>query len=409
MPENENFSLSQHDLRIYLDFIEWQKQSWYGAPDSENLLPYVSARCTPQEAALLTGVPFSFKTLADLSDLKGIDPETLRRELDGLALKGLVNKQVKDGVPRYSLQDLFTTYRTFGWPGRKDPYSQTVGPPGHRYLAGGALAPWEKVREKGLRVLPIGTAIEDTRSVLPYEEIRQILDQVEYFTVSHCPCRIMNNLDPDSPDCRYPTEVCLHFDKLGRYIVENGLGREISRQETEEILRRSAELGLVHGISNQQEKPDTICNCCRDCCIWFLALKKYGHGASLTPSNFHIAIHQETCIGCGLCAKRCPMEAVQLVDRPEVKGRKTTVRGKDGKPLELTNQTGKVAEVNLDRCIGCGVCAYKCPSRSLGLVRKPSEHPPPKTGRDWFMQFLADTGGVQAFPRSERSSLLPTR
>jgi formate hydrogenlyase subunit 6/NADH:ubiquinone oxidoreductase subunit I len=220
--------------------------------------------------------------------------------------------------------------------------------------------------------------------------VRKILDKVEYFTVSHCPCRHANNLDPDAPDCRYPTEVCLHFDRLGRYIVENGMGREITRAETEEILQRCAELGLIHGISNQQEKPDTICNCCRDCCIWFLAMNTYGHDGTLTPSNFRAVVNPSTCIGCGACVKRCPMEALRLADTPDTQGRRTTLAAKDGTARELTNKQGKVASLDPLRCIGCGVCAYTCPSQSLTLQRNAVEHHPPQTGRDWMMQFMAD-------------------
>jgi formate hydrogenlyase subunit 6/NADH:ubiquinone oxidoreductase subunit I len=173
--------------------------------------------------------------------------------------------------------------------------------------------------------------------------------------------------------------------------VENGMGREITRQETEEILKRSAELGLIHGISNQQEKPDTICNCCRDCCIWFLALNKYGHTDSLTPSNFRVTLNQSTCVGCGLCVKRCPMEALNLLDEPSAKGRKLTVKNKDGMQRDLINKSGKVAKLNPDRCIGCGVCVYKCQSQSLILERNHVEHHPPQTGRDCVMQFMADS------------------
>jgi NAD-dependent dihydropyrimidine dehydrogenase PreA subunit len=383
--------MTEQERTTYIKFIEWLKQSWYGAPDSDVLLPYVAARYTPEEAALLTGMPFTPKTLSELEDITGTSADALRPKLDALAAKGLVYKQVKENRERYCVNDSFFIARTFGWPGRRDEYDLRVGPLQHKYLTGGALSPWQNVNEKGLRVLPIEVTIEDTSGVLPYEEVRKILDKVEYFTVSHCPCRHANNLDPDSPDSQYPTEVCLHFDKLGHYIVENGMGREITRQETEEILKSSAELGLIHGISNHQEKPDTICNCDRDCCMWFLAMNKYGHDGTLTPSNYRVTVNQSTCVGCGLCIKRCPMEALNLLDAPSVKGRKTAVTGKDVNQRELTNKNGKVAELNPKRCIGCGVCAYKCPSQSLTLKRNHVEHHPPQTVRDFGMQFMADS------------------
>jgi NAD-dependent dihydropyrimidine dehydrogenase PreA subunit len=389
--ETNQHPSTEPEHATYAKFIEWLKQSWYGVPDSDVLLPYVTARYTPEEALLLTGMPYTPKSIAELSDLKSISAEVLRPKLDALASKGLVYKQMKGGEIFYRLHDIFTIYRSFGWPGQSDEYSMKVGPLQHKYLMNGLMSPWQDVQEKGLRVLPVGMTIQDKRGVLPYEELGKILNNVEYFTVSHCPCRHANNLDPDSPDCRHPTEVCLHFDKLGHYIVENGMGREISRQETEEILKRCAELGLVHGISNQQEKPDTICNCCNDCCIWFLAMKHYGHDGSLTPSNFRIAVNQTTCIGCGLCVRRCPMEALGLTDAPSVKGRETILTGKDGRQLKLSNKTGKISGLNPIRCIGCGVCAYKCPSQSLTLERNQVEHQPPQTTRDWTMHFMADT------------------
>ena len=85
------------------------------------------------------------------------------------------------------------------------------------------------------------------------------------------------------------------------------------------------------------------------------------------------------------------MEALNLLDEPSVKGRKTTVADKDGRQRDLTNNSGKVAKLNPERCIGCGVCAYKCQSQSLTLARNHVEHHPPQTGRDWVMQFMADT------------------
>lgn len=50
-----------------------------------------------------------------------------------------------------------------------------------------------------------------------------------------------------------------------------------------EILKKSAEAGLVHGVSNQQEGIDTICNCDPCCCMWFTALFKLKRSSSLTP------------------------------------------------------------------------------------------------------------------------------
>ncbi|MFC1965881.1 hypothetical protein ACFLWI_02900 [Chloroflexota bacterium] len=177
----------------------------------------------------------------------------------------------------------------------------------------------------------------------------KVLDSKDYFAVSICPCRHRKNIDPGSPDCQYPgaegsIEVCLHFDRLGRYTVESGLGREITRQEARKILRQCAEAGLVHGVSNWKEGADTICNCCRCCCLWFDAYYKLKHSMSLSPSNYRV-------------------------------------------------------RTNPDICIGCGVCAYKCSSQSLMLERREVIKGPPKDGREYTRLVVADFAAARAQPR----------
>ena len=243
---------------------------------------------------------------------------------------------------------------------------------------------------KGLRVLPVEQTIEDVRQVLPYEEVVKILDSAYYFAVSVCPCRQRKKLDPDSPDCQHAGhngayEVCLHFDRLGQYTVETGLGREIKREEAHGILRECAEAGLVHGVSNWQEGPDTICNCCRDCCILFETFHKMGHAEGFTPSDYILRANRDTCIGCGLCTRRCHMGALYLGDYPSSKNRIIRVEGKDFK-----NKTGKVSLLKSDLCIGCGVCAYKCPTESLVLERRKTTEDIPKTSRELVQRLAVD-------------------
>jgi len=229
------------------------------------------------------------------------------------------------------------------------------------------------VHHKGLRSIPIEKTIEIPTRLLPFEDIVSVVDRFEYYSVSQCPCRQRHNLDPETLDCPHPMEVCLHFDELGRYTVENGMGREITKEETLDILRKAADAGLVHAISNWEDKPDTICNCCLDACMWFEAYHKLGHGKSVDSSNYRIRVNTETCKGCALCVKRCPMDALQLKASSEAK-----------------NEVGKAAVLDSDLCIGCGVCAHKCPTQSLVLERKEEITRPPKNVRDYGTRFMAD-------------------
>ncbi len=376
----------------YEHLRDWLKKTWYAVPEAEELLPLIKATYTPEEASLLTGMPFKGMNLEELAEMKQVEPEELRQRLDEMAEKGQVFRTVKGDTVRYSLNDaFFVDYRSAFWPGRTDERTKAIAPLANQYYYHGLWDQWDHTRHKGLRTLPVQGTIDDTREILPYEEVLKVLDQHDYFTVSICPCKHRKNMDPDFADCEYPTEVCLHFGRLGHYIVENGMGREITRQETEEILRKSAEAGLVHGVSNMQEAPDTLCNCDPCCCLMFEAFHKLKHTEGMTPSNYRVRINSETCIGCGLCVKRCPMEALRLEDCPEAKDRVTVVEAASQKEKkELKNKSGKVSAVNPDWCIGCGVCAYKCPSKSLVLEKREVIHHPPKDGREYMKLVMAD-------------------
>jgi len=377
---------------VYRGLIDWLKKTWYGLPETDELLPLMKTAYTPEEASLLTGIPFSGRNLEELAELKQIDPAELGPKLDALARKGALFRTISGDTTRYSLNDaLFSLYRGAFWHGRSDERTKAMAPLVNQYYYHGFWDQYKYTHLKGLRALPVEGTIEDTRQILPYEEVVKVLDTKEYYAVSICSCRHRKNLDPDFPDCKHPTETCIHFDRLGRYTVENDLGREITREEAHEILRQSAESGLVHGVSNYQQGADTICNCCRCCCIQMEAFHKLGHAEGMTHSNYRVRTDPDTCIGCGLCVKRCPMNAFHLEDSPEAKGRVTIVaaENKTGKK-ELKNKSGKVSVLNPDLCIGCGVCAYKCSSESLVLERREVIEDPPLNGREYTMQVMKD-------------------
>jgi len=342
-------------------------------------LPLIKVRYTVEEAEFLTGFPFSGRSLEELAELKSTAAEGLGPYLDDLAGKGILFRRKSDGTVRYSLNDsYFVFFRSAFWPGRDDEASRNMAVHANRYYFDGFYEQYATAHAKGLRTLPIDKTIGDTRRILPYEDVVKVLDSFEYFSVSACPCRHRKNLDDDSHTCKKPLGNCLHFDTLGRYCVENGLGREITREETERILKESADAGLVHGISNWRKNPDTICNCCSCCCLWMEAYHILDHHKSLDASNYRLEIQPEDCIGCGLCVKRCPMDAIQLKFSTAV-----------------TNKYKKAPVIEADSCLGCGVCVHKCPTDSLTLVRNKKIEDPPETMREYAMRFTADRkGGV---------------
>ena len=55
------------------------------------------------------------------------------------------------------------------------------------------------------------------------------------------------------------------------------------------------------------------------------------------------------CIGCRICEKNCPKEAIKVEDN--------------------------VACINYDLCINCGICASKCPRKIIDFTRPDGTKP----------------------------------
>jgi ferredoxin len=361
------------DEAIYREFIEWFGHGW-PLPEAEELLPLVCARFSPGEAAFLTGLPHGLTRLEDLAEQKGMDPDELGPKLDGLSKQGVVYRRVTDDGVRYKLNDAFFTFlRSSYWAGRADDATKALAPLTNKYFLNGFFDNWADVHHQGLRTLPIEETIADTRQVMPYEDVVKLVETLDHPSVSYCPCKQRKNLDAGTPDCGHPGEVCLHFGDLSRYIVENDMGREITREETREILRTAAKSGLVHGISNWLDGADTICNCCKCCCMWLEGYHVLGHPKSLSPSNYRVRNDDEKCKGCGLCVQRCPMQAQRLEQS-----------------AEANNKLGKLSVSTRERCIGCGVCVYTCPVEALTLERCEVTEDPPKDIQEFARHFVSD-------------------
>ncbi len=78
------------EAEIYSRFIAWLDKGWWHLPASEHLFPSIRAFFSPEEATLLTGLPFKPTELKELADLKGGKPDDLAARLDALAWKGVV-------------------------------------------------------------------------------------------------------------------------------------------------------------------------------------------------------------------------------------------------------------------------------------------------------------------------------
>lgn len=197
-----------------------------------------------------------------------------------------------------------------------------------------------------IKIIPVDRHIEVPEEfVLPSQSVDEIIDKFEEIAVGHCFCRQRRKVLGEPCVTDAPVINCFTFGKSARHTAAQGFTRMVTKEEARGIMKESAEAGLVHKAfhpgSNVSRPETSICNCCKDCCD---TLHLWRDGAfPLINSTYYLSvIDQEACSGCGICAERCPTEAIRL------------------------NEEEK-AERDESACFGCGICARFCPEEAISL------------------------------------------
>ncbi len=198
---------------------------------------------------------------------------------------------------------------------------------------------WKKAPQ--LRTVPVNQSLAAKLQALPYESAVEMVKQHRNFVEAPCICRREHRMVGQG--CDKPEGCCLIFGVAADYYEKNGFGRKISQEEALQILEKADEQGLVLQPSFSK-KIANICCCCGCCCQVLLNIKKTSEPAAMLASPFSVVLDEQACIGCGVCERRCQMDAIFL---------------KEDK-----------AEVETRRCIGCGLCVSTCLAGALTLMRK---------------------------------------
>jgi len=343
-------------LREHLDRLP------IGTPKSDTgvELEILKRLFTPEEAELalnLTPMPESLEALAARL---GRDKDQLGQMLEGMANKGLIFSIEQQGVRLYNLVPLlpgiyeFQVNRIDAEFARlfDDYYSTALGKE-----VFGSQSPW-------MRVIPVEREIPAEVQIYPYEKVSEIIKAADSICLAECICRKERKLVGGG--CDAPTDNCLIFSHWGRYYIERGLGREISKEEAIEVLNKAEEAGLVHCSMNVQMGHFAICNCCGCCCAILRGITQLKNPRAVAKSNYIIQLDTEACVGCGVCVERCHVKAFSPGD-------------------------GAV-ELDSERCIGCGVCIITCPNEALSLKQREDTTTPFKDLEEALMTIAQEKG-----------------
>ena len=163
-----------------------------------------------------------------------------------------------------------------------------------------------------MRVIPIEKAIDGETRRASYEEVSKYLNDNDIFTVSDCSCRVARRAMGEG--CGHlAEEMCIQMGHAAEYYIRTGRGRQITREEAFEIIKKAEENGLMHQIPNLDGsgKTHAICNCCGCSCLALRTASMFKN-VDMVRSNYVSKINKEKCVACGECVVNCPVNALKL-------------------------------------------------------------------------------------------------
>jgi len=360
------------DEEIYKRLAKHLSALGMGYPESEELIEILRENFTPQEAEVALAIPtnripFDPVPVGEIAPHVKLSGKELESMLSTLAHRGLLySKKMNDGKPGYALHQFGYGFpQTFFWRGVNTPNAKKMAERILRYSKTEQLyEAYGKTETKAFRYLPASLSIEpEQHAVFPFEMMAEVIQRVSLIALVHCPCRATAHLT-GKKRCDHPLENCIKYDELAEYLIEKKIGREITREEALDIIRKSEEAGLVHLVDNAREGIKHTCNCC-GCCCWSVGTirKKRIPRDVLMATYFLRETDREKCNGCGQCVEVCPVQVIKM--------------------------EGDFPVVDRDWCIGCGVCAVPCPTSAVKLVRK-SDAIPPKDFKELHREILRE-------------------
>jgi electron transport complex protein RnfB len=306
---------------------------------------------TPEEAALAAQLRLTPETVAEIGERLGVEPTGLRKLLKDMARKGLIAAKRTERGMAYAIMPFVVGIYEMQVDSLDAGLAAMFEEYYHRAF-GQVLA----VRPQVHRVVPVGESLQAGIEVQPFESAAAIVDDARAWGVLDCICRKQKALIGDP--CDHPVDVCMAFSETAGAFDHNPVIRALTREEAMATLRRAAEAGLVHSVSNTQRGVGYICNCCTCSCGVLRGIADLGIANVVARSSFVNQVSEDLCVGCGACVEACSFGALMVDD---------------------------VARVDEVRCVGCGVCTLACPEGALSLVRRPEGEvlPPPVAESDW--------------------------
>jgi len=317
---------------------------------------------TPAEARLASKLRLTKEAPELIAARTGGDAVEIKQLLKGMARKGLIAAGRTEAGLGYGLMPFVVGI-----------YEMQVGNMDEELAAlfeayyKQAFTDVLRVKPQVHRVIPVSESINARLEVHPFESAADLVNGAKSWGVLDCICRKQKALIGEP--CEHPLDVCMTLSEVPNAFDNSPVIHAQSKEEALETLKRAADAGLVHSVSNNQQGLYYICNCCTCSCGILRGMKEMGIASVVAHSSFINQVDMLLCNGCETCLQYCQFEALSM--------------GEDS-----------VVMIDAIRCAGCGVCVPACPNGALALVNRPKEDRPiiPETIKDWGGKRAAERG-----------------
>ncbi len=337
---------------------------------------------TPLEAEVIVKMPFGLSNFQTIEKATRLDPDSLKKCLDGMGEKGLVIDIWANNDTHYMPSPLaigifeFTMMRTGEGLDSKG-WSHLF----HEYMMGDGSVYAENFgngQMSLMRTLPHEETIKNQPhvEVLDYEKAAYIINASNNFAIGLCSCR-HEKMHLNKKLCDSPMDTCMTFGWAADYVIRHGMAKEVSKAKALENLARSKEYGLVLNADNVRDRVTYICQCCGCCCNVLLGFNKFGYENVVVTSSFIASCDDGLCSGCKKCAKACPINAIKM------------------QAPDNTEEKKKLPVIDTSICMGCGVCSLTCKDKALQLAKRKQRVIHPETTFERVVLQCLERGTLQ--------------
>lgn len=286
------------------------------------VVPFLNIIYTEDDLDIIFAIKHGALTKSDIETSIGKNAQDILKSAykDSVVDKVLENNEIKYKVSGLTVRlDNIASFQSEKWHKIEQVDRKKIADWLYKdYLDGKREKTIKELQDNASKIIPLKVAIDFVR-----KEKKDIY-------VIPCDCKSIEE------GCKLDKNVCISMRSGLNTSSDRGHGKKLNTEEAVELLNHADKEGLIHSL-----EENAICNCCSCCCYPLRASKELGLKGKWPAVTYVIDLDKKRCIGCGICAKRCPQKVFE--------------------------KQGKTIKIEFSKCLGCGICVSTCPKKALHL------------------------------------------